>query len=262
MFTEGSILANYFYLGLALLCLASFIAGYVDSIAGGGGLITMPAFLMLGFLPQNAMAQAKFVSGVGTMVAIKNFIKSKSIIWKIIPLGFIFALFGAFVGSKIILILSPKIVYYIILILMPFGLLTTLYKSRIKNQYTIKDFKYSSLLVSITCFMVGFYDGFFGPGTGSILIICLYTINKVPLLNASATTKIINFASNLGAFITFTLAGKVAFLIGLPMVLASMLGNHLGSMHAIKTNGDVIKKVLVITVAIMFVTVALQVFGS
>lgn len=112
--------------------------------------------------------------------------------------------------------------------------------------------------VAFTCSIVGFYDGFFGPGTGSIFIICLYLLNKIPLLNASATAKIFNFSSNVGALIAFAMAGQVAFFIGIPMVIGSLIGNHLGSTHAIKTNGDVIKKVLIITVSLMLITLIMQ----
>lgn len=80
----------------------------------------------------------------------------------------------------------------------------------------------------------------------------------MPLLNASATSKIFNLSSNIGAFVTFALAGKMAFLIGIPMVIASILGNHFGSIHAIKTSGAVIKKVLIITVSIMFITLGIK----
>lgn len=138
MFLPDSLLSNYFYIGLILLCLASFIAGYIDSIAGGGGLITVPAFLMIGFLPQNALAQSKLVNSIGTMVAIRNFMKNKSVIWKIVPFGIVFALLGAFIGSKIILILNPEVVYYIILGLIPLGLVITIYKSRMKNQHKLR----------------------------------------------------------------------------------------------------------------------------
>lgn len=90
--------------------------------------------------------------------------------------------------------------------------------------------------------------------TGSIFIIALFLINHLTLLQASATSKIFNFASNIGAFVAFLLAGKMAFLIGIPMILANLTGNHFGSLHAINSNGEIIKKVLVITVGLIMCT--------
>ncbi|MDE4761336.1 TSUP family transporter, partial [Klebsiella pneumoniae] len=84
--------------------------------------------------------------------------------------------------------------------------------------------------------------------------------NKFGLLQASATSKIFNFASNIGAFVAFAIAGKMAYLIGIPMIIASLAGNHIGSLHAIKTNGEIIRKVLFVTVGAMMVTLSVKYF--
>ena len=100
LFIPGSIIADYFYLGLFLLVAASLIAGYVDAIAGGAGLILIPAFLMVGLPPQVALAQEKLVSTIGTVAAIKNFMKSSSIVWHIVPVGIVAALIGGICRCK------------------------------------------------------------------------------------------------------------------------------------------------------------------
>lgn len=255
LFIENSIIANYFLLGLSLLVIASFVAGYIDSIAGGAGLILIPAFLMVGLPPQLALGQEKLVSTIGTIAAIKNFMKSQSIIWKIVPIGIVSALLGAYLGAEIILMLPTHIINYIIFAFLPLGLAATLFKGKLLAQdHQAQEIKKSALSVFITCLIVGFYDGFFGPGTGSIFIIALFLINKLSLLQASATSKIFNFSSNIGAFVSFALAGKMVFLIGIPMILANLAGNHIGSKHAIHSNGQIIKKVLVITVVLLMAT--------
>lgn len=160
MFVDGSIIAQYFYIGLTLLILASFIAGYIDAVAGGAGLILVPAFMLVGLPPQLALGQEKLVSTIGTVAAIKNFIKAKSIIWKIVPIGIVSALIGAFIGAKAILMFPSHIIEYIIFAFLPIGLIATLFKGKIvkDNQGEIKK---SALAVFITCLLVGFYDGFF-----------------------------------------------------------------------------------------------------
>lgn len=259
MFIDGSLLANYFIWGMIFLVIASFFAGYVDSIAGGAGLILIPAFIVAGLPPQLALGQEKLVSTVGTIAAIRNFFKSKSIIWKVVPLGIISALIGAYLGAKLILILPAEVLTYIIFGLLPIGLIATLFKGKIAGNSQDSGYKDAPILVVVVCLIVGFYDGFFGPGTGSLFIISLCLINKFNLLNASATSKIFNFSSNIGAFIAFLLAGKMAFLIGIPMIIANLLGNHIGSQQAINTDGAVIKKVLIVTVVILMVTLVFQI---
>lgn len=258
MFVDGSLIANYFIIGLMVLILASFIAGYVDAVAGGAGLILVPAFMLVGLPPQMVLGQEKLVSTIGTIAAIKNFIKAKSIIWKIVPIGIVSALIGAFLGAKAILVFPSHVIEYIIFALLPVGLLATLFKGKIAKNDQKQEIKKSAVAVFVTCLIVGFYDGFFGPGTGSIFIIALYLINSLSLLQASATSKIFNFSSNIGAFVAFALAGKMAYMIGIPMVLANLLGNHLGSLHAIKSDGAIIKKVLIITVMLMMATLVYQ----
>ena len=109
MFVEGSLLADYLYIGVAILFVAAFIAGYVDSIAGGGGLISVPACLLVGFDPHFALGQTKLVSTLGALGAIRNFIKSNSIIWKILPTGIIASLIGGHIGKTAAQMLSEEI---------------------------------------------------------------------------------------------------------------------------------------------------------
>lgn len=254
MYMDGSIIANSLVAGVTLLVLASFIAGYLDAVAGGAGLILVPAFILTGLPPQMALGQEKLVSTIGTIAAIKNFFGSRSIIWRIVPFGIVAALLGAYFGAKSILWLPRGVISGLIIGLLPIGLIATFVKSRLMKNADGGEVNYNILSVLITCSIVGFYDGFFGPGTGSIFIIALFTLNNLPLLQASATSKIFNFSSNVGAFVAFSMAGKMLYLIGIPMILASLAGNHLGSNHAIKSGGEVIKKTLVITVFVMMGT--------
>lgn len=251
IFVQGSIIHHYFFIGVAILVVASFVAGYIDSIAGGAGLVLIPAFILTGLPPQLALGQEKLVSTLGTVAAIKNFVKKKSVIWKIVPAGIISALAGAFIGAQAILILPNEVIAYIIAALLPVGLGIAAVKGKMKGDRGRSGIKSSAITVFFTCFIVGFYDGFFGPGTGSLFIIALCIINNLSMLQASATSKIFNFSSNIGAFVAFFMAGKMAFIIGAPMIAASLAGNHLGSIHAIRTDGKIINKVLSVTVLLM-----------
>lgn len=167
---------------------------------------------------------------------------------------------GAYAGARVILYLPEKSLSLIIVALLPIGLLAATFKSRLKIQERL-EIKTAFLTVFAVCFIVGFYDGFFGPGTGSLFIIALTLINRFSFLQASATSKIFNFGSNIGAFVAFAMAGQMAFLIGIPMIVAGLIGNHIGSLHAIKTDGAIVKKVLFITVGLMMITLILKYFN-
>lgn len=256
MFIDGSIIQTSLVLGLVILIVASFVAGYIDSISGGAGLILIPAFILTGLPPQLALGQEKLVSTIGTVAAIKNFFKNNAIVWKIVPAGIVSGLIGAYFGAKTILYLPTEIISYVIVVLLPVGLLAAFIKGKMQDNKN--ELKYSVFTTFLVCFVVGFYDGFFGPGTGSLFIIVLSLFNNLTLLQASATSKIFNFSSNIGAFIAFFISGNMAFLIGIPMIIASLLGNHIGSIHAIKTNGEIVRKVLIITVFFMMATLLYQ----
>lgn len=256
LFVSGSVIADYFWTGIAVLVGASFVAGYIDAIAGGAGLILIPAFILTGLPPQLALGQEKLVSTIGTVAAIKNFIKNNCVIWKVVPAGLVSALIGSYIGAKLILILPTEILSLVIVALMPVGLVAATVKGRLKDNN--QPMKTNMVMVFAVCFAVGFYDGFFGPGTGSLFIVALVLVNHFDFLAASATSKIFNFSSNIGAFIAFALAGKMAWIIGIPMILASLFGNHIGSLHAIKTNGIIIKKVLYFSVSVMMATLIIK----
>ncbi|MEB3754452.1 TSUP family transporter [Acinetobacter sp. MD2(2019)] len=262
MFIAQSLLEQHFLWGLLLLSLAALIAGYVDAVAGGAGLLLIPAMIMLGLPTQVALGQEKLVSMVGTLAAIRNFMRSRAIIWQVVPLGVVMALLGAYVGAKCVLILPVKVLTLVVICLLPIGLIITLCKSRLlarANDRENGQFTSSKLLLSMVCLSVGFYDGFFGPGTGSLFIIALFLINQFTLLNASATAKIFNFCSNFGALIAFLMAGKLMFLLSIPMILANIVGNHFGSQHTISSNGRLVQKVLVLSVVLLIISLSLHI---
>jgi len=260
MYLEGSLLADSFILGLSLLILASFVAGFIDSVAGGAGLVLVPSFILAGLPPQIALGQEKLVSTLGTFSAIFNFFKSKKILWNFVAIGVPSALIGAYIGAKAILYLDENTVGQIIVFMMPLGLLFSfLPKKDIDVKVEITRFK-KIILFPIVAFIIGFYDGFFGPGTGSLLIIALHYIMGLSLVVSSATSKIFNLASNTGAFIAFFIAGKMLFLIGIPMIIASIIGNHIGSHMTIKKGDSFIKPILFSMIFILFVTMIYKYF--
>lgn len=239
---------------ILILSAVSFLAGFVDSIAGGGGLILLPAVLLAGIPPQNALGTNKFGSTFGTGVALINFVRNNKVIWRIATVGVLFTLTGSFLGTKTILLFSNQVVGKIILILMPLAVFGALLprKERVLSETFSKWDLY--LKVPLICFSIGFYDGFFGPGTGSFLIIAFYVMVGLNLVQASATAKVFNFISNIGALSLFLIKGKVLFWLGVPLAIANVIGNYLGSMLAIKKGAQLVKVFLMISLTVLFIS--------
>ncbi len=260
MFLEGSILADSFMLGLFLLVLASFVAGFIDSVAGGAGLVLVPSFILCGMPTQIALGQEKLVSTLGTFSAIFNFFKNKKIVWAFCVVGVPLALVGAWIGAKMILFLDEVLAGKIVAALMPLGLLFSFFPKKDAELEThVTPFK-KLFVFPLLCLVIGFYDGFFGPGTGSLLILALHFVMNLNLVNASATSKIFNLASNAGAFVAFAVAGKMLFLVGLPMIFASILGNFVGSKIAIQKGSSFIRYLLFFVIFLLFVSLVYKYF--
>ena len=245
-----------------LLSFVSFVAGLIDSIAGGGGLLLVPSLLLAGLPPQTALGTNKFAATIGTSMALFNFIRNRKVVWKIAVYGIAFALLGGFWGSKAILSFDNKIVGKIIVFLLPLAALAVIYPQKISPGTKRDRFSRLDLFLRIPmiCFPIGFYDGFFGPGTGSFFILSFYLFLGIGLLQASATTKVLNFLSNLGALLMFLFEGKVIFLLGIPLALANMAGNFVGSHLAIKRGARVVRAFLLISLSVLFASLVWQYF--
>ena len=242
-------------LACAFVVLAAFVGGFIDSIAGGGGLIVMPALLLTGLPPHVAVSCNKFGSSLGTAVALANFAKSHLVLWKTALVGIGFALVGAHLGTRLALAISPDIFGKILVILLPFALILTLLPPREAKDKTPKVW-----IMPLICTIIGAYDGFFGPGTGSFLILAFHFFLSMSLLQASATAKVLNLASNLSNLFTFIFAGTIWWALAIPMAIASILGNFLGSRLAIQRGSKAVRSFLIIVLLIMLVTLISKYF--
>ncbi|MER6343569.1 sulfite exporter TauE/SafE family protein [Streptomyces sp. NPDC001595] len=245
---------------IGLLSLAAFIAGFIDSIAGGGALILVPAVLFAGYSPQLALGTEKYVSTVGTLAALWNFARSKKVVWRLVGAGVVFALAGAFVGAKVILAFDAQTIGKIVTFLIPFGLLLTLLPKRNRRAETMTELHGATLWLwtPLLCFGIGFYDGFFGPGTGSMLILGFHLVLRMGLLESSATSKVFNLASNVGALIAFVISGHILWLVGIPMLLMNIAGNWIGSKVAVKGGAKIVRATLVASLSVLFVSLTLR----
>ncbi|MDN3554468.1 sulfite exporter TauE/SafE family protein [Halomonas maura] len=237
---------------VAALILSALAAGFIDSVAGGGGLILVPSFILAGLPPQVALGQEKIVSTLGTLAAIRNFVKNRKVIWRAVATGIPAGLAGAYIGAKMILFFDPDTVGMIIFALLPVGIILSFMPKKNLREGE-QHFSAPKLYVGvpITVFLIGFYDGFFGPGTGSFLILALHFILRFDLVAASANSKLFNVSSNIGALVAFMLAGKVLYLLAVPLVLANLAGNHLGSSSALRYGSKMVSSTLSVSMLIL-----------
>jgi hypothetical protein len=240
---------------LIFLVVAAFTAGFIDSIAGGGGLISLPALMAAGLPPHIALGTNKLQSVFGTFFATINYARKDKIIWKAAFVGIPLALIGSALGAKLTLFLSIGLLAKILIFLLPPAtILMFLSNSLLKEKKIKSSFSTRRLLaVAFVCFFIGIYDGFYGPGTGTFLIVFMVLLCRMPLINASATAKTFNLASNIGAVVTFALAGKIYYPTAIIMAVANIAGNLTGSSLAIKKGNLFIQRFVYIAILILFV---------
>ncbi|RPE63093.1 hypothetical protein EDD53_2690 [Pacificibacter maritimus] len=229
---------------VVILMGAAFIAGFVDSIAGGGGLITVPALMLAGVPPIIALATNKVQGLFGAGMAAITYARAGHVDLRnqIMPalLSFVAAFFGAALASRLPTdVIKVGLPFLLIGIALFFAFKPGLNDT--DKAQRITPFLFMATLVPI----VGFYDGLLGPGTGAFFMLGFVTLAGYGILKATAHTKLLNFASNVGGLLGFVFAAKPLWALGLSMGIAQMAGAYLGSHLATRVGARLIKPVLV-----------------
>ena len=248
------------FISLVFISSMCFFAGFVDSIAGGGGLISLTSYYAIGLPADYALGNNKFSSTFGTLIATINYAKKKVIVWKIGIIASVFALAGSSLGSNLALLIKDDFFSYIMLILLPLITIITFVKKGGKKEPESFEISTSKCIVAaLFGFAIGTYDGFFGPGTGMFLTLA-FSYLSMPLLEASGTTKIVNLSSNIAALTVFVFNGNIVYKIALPCALFSIIGNYLGSRFALKKKSKAIKPMLLFVIVILYIKIAMDLF--
>ncbi len=229
-----------------LLFLVAIFAGFVDSIAGGGGLIVLPAMLILGIPPLEALGTNKLQAQFGSASATIAYARRGHVdLKKQFPMA-LMAFLGGIVGAIIAAFVPPDILRMI----MPFLLIAIAIYFAFKPNLSDLDShrRITPILFGLTIVpLVGFYDGIFGPGAGSFYMLAFVGLAGFGMLKATAHTKLLNFGSNFGSFLVFTVSGAIMWKLGLIMGLGQFLGAQIGSRLAMKNGAKIIRPLLVIS---------------
>lgn len=242
---------------LALLTLAAFCAGLVDTIAGGGGLIALPAILAAGLPPSLALGTNKFQATCGVAMATWRFWRKGHLNIRHCWVGILFCTIGASAGTCLVLWVNDNWLRKALPILLFAVLLYSIFSPRVSSQDTHPRLKPLAFLMGCGL-LLGFYDGFLGPGTGSFWVVALMFFLGFNMQKATIHAKLYNFISNLVALIWFIAAGKVFYTIGFCMAAGQMCGAYVGA-HLVMSKGiKLIRPVFMVMVSIMLILLIKQ----
>ncbi len=233
-----------------------FLAGFIDSIAGGGGLISLPAYTMAGIPMHQALGSNKFSSSFGATMATFQYIRKDRYLKKLALISALSALVGSFLGARLTLLVADIYLKKILIGILP---LMALFLLTRKRQVDMKELHVSLTLGILIAFFIGMYDGFLGPGTGALLIFCYVTFMHVDYTRASGTAKVVNLASNLSAAAVFIFSGNVLYQLAMPAAVCSIAGSALGSRLAIKNGAKIIRPVLIGVLGLLLIKLVLDV---
>ncbi len=239
---------------LFIICPLVFIAGFIDAVAGGGGLISLPAYIFAGVPMHIAYGTNKFANCIGTSVASAKFFKSGNIKLKPALISALGAFIGSWAGAQLVILLDEKYLKYSLIIILPIVAIFILFNRNFGQDTDVKDISVKKIYILsfIIGLIIGAYDGFFGPGTGTFLLLAFTGICKFNMITASGNAKIVNLSSNLAALVVYILNGKVAFLIGIPAAICAILGNYIGANLAISKGNKFIKPVILLVIIMLF----------
>ena len=236
---------------IAVLALVALVAGVIDAIAGGGGLLTVPALLAAGLPPHLALGTNKGQSVFGSFAATLRFARAGLIPAARARVGFPLGFLGSLLGAALVLQVPPTVLRPVVLVLLAAAaLFVGLRRGGAEVRPRGAARRQGGLLTAgLVALLIGCYDGFFGPGTGTFLIVASVALLGDGLAEASASAKVVNFASNLAALLLFAWRGLVIWKVALPMAAAQWCGGWLGAHLAVR-RGDALVRRMVVAVSL------------
>ncbi len=240
-------------LDYAIVCPLVFLAGFVDSIAGGGGLISLPAYLMTGLPPVGAIATNKFSSFCGTLVPTWRYARRGMFdVVRSIP-AIVAALGGSAVGAELALKVPGGVFDKVMLVVIPLTAVFVLSVKGIESRKKPFSAAATMWIAAAAALVMGVYDGFYGPGTGTFLILALVYIARCSLNSAAGMSKMINLSTNAAALAVYLYHGAVALPLGIAAAVFGIAGNYLGSTFFIRKGSGIAKPVIIAVLTIFLI---------
>jgi len=234
---------------LTFLFFIAIAAGFVDTIAGGGGLIALPALLIVNVPPLQALATNKLQGTFGTLTSSAIMLSKKIVTWQGLRFAFLTSLIGSVLGTIIVHFVNTDLLMLLIpIVLISIALYFGLTKQvgLTEKPPKVSQKKYELIIVPI----IGFYDGFFGPGTGSLFTFANVALMGRTMIKATANAKCLNFASNIASLVIFIVSGHISWIIGGVMIVGQVIGARLGS-HIVLNHGQQWIRPLIVLICIL-----------
>ena len=229
---------------ILIVVIGVFLASFTDGVAGGGGIISVPTYFLAGLPVHLALGTNKLSSSIGTAVSAARFVRGGYVDWKLAVPSVALALYGAHLGTRLQLALDETYLKWLLLIVLPIVAVVVLRQKKLPEEAGDVPPGRRTAIVLAASFVVGAYDGFYGPGTGTFLVLIYCGLAKMDLRTASGNVKLVNLASNIGALATSLMSGKVFLVLGLIGALASVAGHYIGSGLAIKNGSKIVRPVI------------------
>lgn len=241
-----------------IVCPLVFLAGFVDSVAGGGGLISLPAYYLTGMDPVLAAGTNKLSAGLGTLASTGRFLAGKKINWRVALLAALAAFPGSWLGTYLMRSIPKDAVRVLMIVVIPLVAAVVL-RRRTLSPRALAPVRWHGAVSAAIGLVVGFYDGFVGPGTGTFLIILFTSLLGMETVMASGTAKVVNLTSNLSAFISQLLAGKVIIGLGLLAGVCGVAGNWLGAGMTMRRGTGFIRIMLLVVLGLLLAKMVIDV---
>jgi uncharacterized membrane protein YfcA len=236
-----------------LVCVGVFLASFMDAIAGGGGIISVPTYLIaFSDLPTYyALGTNKLSAAIGTVFSTGRFIKNGYVNWRLFAPSILLALLGSMGGTWLQLHTPDQILKYLLLAVLPVVAFVTLRTREWPDEPGDIPFRRQAAIVWAGALVIGAYDGYYGPGTGTFLMLIFIRLAKLDTRHAAGGVKVINLSSNLGSLFTALLAGKVFIGVGLTAAVASIAGHYIGAGLAIKNGSRIVRPTVVLVLLLL-----------
>ena len=242
-----------------IVCPLTFLGGFVDAVAGGGGLISLPAYMIAGLPVHNAIATNKLSSGMGTTVATYRLARLGYIPWRKAALCIVMAIIGSSTGAKLALMVDAELFKKLMLVIIP---ATAIYVMRNNNMDEPKEplgDRQTVIRASLVALLIGVYDGFYGPGTGTFLILLLSGFAHISLKASNGIAKSINLTTNLSSLAVYLMNGKVIILLGLAGGLFGIAGNYIGVTFFKNKGAKAVRPLMIVVLVIFFIRILTEV---
>lgn len=242
---------------LCIICFFVFLAGFVDAAAGGGGLISLPAYIATGMPAHVAYGCNKFSSACGTTLASLRFFRNRAMDVQIALLAAVGSFAGSGGAARIVLMLDDAVLKRIVIIFLPVVALVIFLNRGYgeTNQSDSISKRRKFLLALVIGLLIGFYDGMVGPGTGTFAIIVFSILMKYDLKTASGNAKILNLASNYASLITYALSGNILWTVAVPAAVCNVLGSYFGSGMALKKGAAFIRPMILVVMILLMIKI-------